>query len=147
MDKGIHFGHYAPVRTPLRFLLTSALFVTASAVAAAGCGDARKEHAVDVTESCNRLADLAGVVLSLRSATTAQEVQTAIETPLAAFVAAADRSGDKRLADLAHTYDSRFSAYLEGDASDAGNDANVALDRAGARCIELGAADDFPRNS
>jgi hypothetical protein len=87
------------------------------------------------------------VVLSVRSATTVQEVQNAIDEPLAAFVAAADQSGDGRLAELAHTYDSRFSAYLQGDDSDAGDEADIALDHAGARCTELGAANVFPHES
>jgi hypothetical protein len=70
----------------------------------------------------------------------------AIDEPLAAFVAAAERSGDGRLAELSHTYHSRFSEYVQGD-SEAGNDADIALDRAGARCTELGAANVFPQES
>jgi hypothetical protein len=43
-----------------------------------------------------------------------------------------------------------FPTYLEMegiDAREAGNDANVALDRAGARCAELGAANVFPTDA
>jgi Iap family predicted aminopeptidase len=102
---------------------------------------------VDVTEACDRLDELAGVVLSLQSATTAQEIRNAIDAPLAAFVTAADHSGDTRLAEFAHTYDSRFSDYLAREDNEAGTDANIALDQAGARCIELGATNNFPSNS
>ena len=132
------------------FHLTSVLVLATSVLIASACSDDKKEQAVDATEACNRLEDLAAVVLSVRSATVAQEVQTAIDEPLAAFVAAADQSGDERLAELAHSYDSRFSDYLEGggiDAREAASDANVALDRAGARCSELGTTNDFPSNS
>jgi hypothetical protein len=124
--------------------------VLATSVILCGCGDDKQGHDVDVTQACDRLEDLAGVVLSVRSATSAQEVQTALDGPLAAFVEAADQSGDGRLAELAHTYDSRFADYLQGsgiDARQAGNEADIALDRAGARCTELGAANVFPQES
>jgi hypothetical protein len=131
-------------------LLVSALVLTAAIVVASGCGDDNKEQAVDVTTACDRLEELAVAVQSARVATTPQEVRTAVQQPLEAFVAAADGSGDEPLADFAHTYESRFSDYLEAegiDATEAGNDANIALDRAGSRCEELDAPNDFPSNS
>ena len=131
-------------------MLASALVLTAAVALASGCGDDKKAQAVDVTTACDRLEELAVAVQSARVATTPQEVRAAVQQSLAAFVAAADGSGDEPLANFAHTYDSRFSDYLEAegiDARAAGNDANIALDRAGARCTELGAPNDFPSNS
>jgi hypothetical protein len=131
-------------------LLSSALVLCTSFAIVSGCGDSQRDKAANVTEACNRLDDLSLALLSVRSARTSQDVQTAIEKPLSAFVNAADLSGDKGLAELGHTYDSRFSAYLnaEGiDARAAGNDANIALDRAGERCSQLGATNNFSRQS
>jgi hypothetical protein len=123
-----------------------ALLIAASAPLLAGCGGGEKQNAVDVTEACDRLADLGEALLSVGSATTAQQVKTAIDEPLAAFVTAASDSGDERLTELAATYETSFGSYLEGeglDAREAGNEADVALDRAGQRCMELGASNDF----
>ena len=131
-------------------LLSSALVLCTSLAVVSGCGGNQRDQAANVTEACNRLEVLSRAVLSVRSATTSHEVQTAVEKPLSAFVSAADLSGDRGLADLGHTYDSSFSAYLnaEGiDARAAGNDANIALDRAGERCSELGATNNFPQQS
>jgi hypothetical protein len=53
-----------------------------------------------------------------------------------------------RLETLAETYDDKFMAWRTGDgigAREAGGDADIALDRAGARCLELGATNDFPQ--
>jgi hypothetical protein len=36
---------------------------------------------------------------------------------------------------------------LAREDNEAGTDANIALDQAGARCIELGATNNFPSNS
>jgi hypothetical protein len=119
-------------------------------VVVSGCSDDSKEPVVDVTAACDRLEELAVAVQSARAATTPQEVRTAVQSSLAAFVAAADGSGDDPLAGFAHTYESRFADYLEAegiDANEAGNEANTALDRAGARCTELGAANEFPSNT
>jgi hypothetical protein len=138
------------VRRRLRFLLASALLLTPAVVLASGCGDDKQAGAVDVTKACDRLEELAVAVKSAQLATTPQEVRTAVQDPLAAFVDAADESGDGPLADFAHTYESRFSDYLETegiDAREAGNDADIALDRSGARCAELGASNDFPTNT
>lgn len=136
-------------RRRIQRLLASA-FVLASVAIVAGCGGTQSDRATNVTEACNRLEDLSRAVLSVRSATTSQAVRSAVEKPLSAFVGAAERSGDRGLADLGHIYDSRFSAYLDGegiDARAAGDDANIALDRAGERCSELGATNNFPQQS
>jgi hypothetical protein len=139
-------GQYRPVPNRSSVVVRSALLLGISIAIISGCGGDDKNETADVTEACNRLDDLAGVVLSVGSATTAQEVEAAIAAPLAAFITASDKSGDDLLAELAHTYDSKFSTYLQGgsDAAGAGEDANVALDRAGARCSELGATNVFP---
>ena len=135
---------------PIHCLLSSALVLCMSLAVVSGCGGNRRDQAANATEACNRLEVLSRAVLSVRSATTSQEVQAAVEKPLSAFVSAADRSGDRGLADLGHTYDSRLSAYLTAEginARAAGNDANIALDRAGERCSELGATNNFPQQS
>ena len=131
-------------------MLISVFGVVTSVAIVAGCGGTQEDRAANITEACNRLEDLSRAVLSVRSATTAQDVRTAVEKPLSAFVSAADVSGDRGLANLGHIYDSRFSAYVDGggiDARAAGNDANIALDRAGERCSELGATNNFPQLS
>jgi hypothetical protein len=49
--------------------------------------------------------------------------------------------------DLLSTAAERFEVHLTDDgidAREAGNDADVALDRSIERCVELGAPDDFP---
>jgi hypothetical protein len=146
----MNFGSRAVTRGRIHRWLASAAVLGASVVIVSGCGGDQEETAVDVSEACNRLEDLSRAVLSVRSATTSQEVQVAVEKPLAAFVSAADVSGDKELADLGHTYDSKFSEYLSADGVDAraaGNDANIALDRAGQRCSALGATNSFPQQS
>ena len=135
---------------PIHRLLSSALVLCTSLAVVSGCGGNRRDQAANVREACNRLEVLSRAVLSVRSATTSQEVQAAVEKPLSAFVSAADRSGDRGLADLGHTYDSRLSTYLTAEginARAAGNDANIALDRAGERCSELGATNNFPQQS
>ena len=131
-------------------LLSRVLVLGASVALVSGCAGSQGDRAVNVTEACNRLEVLSLAVLSVRSATTSHEVQSAVGEPLASFVGAADLSGDKNLADLGHTFDSKFSAYLNTggiDARAAGNDANLALDLAGERCSELGATNNFPQQS
>jgi hypothetical protein len=54
---------------------------------------------------------------------------------------------DRRLAELARTYREAFAEYLEGngiDAREAGNEADIALDRSAERCMQLGATNSFP---
>ena len=99
--------------------MASAYFLAAAGVVASGCGDDKKAGAVDVTDACDRLEDLAVAVKSAQLATTPQEVRTVVQDPLAAFVDAADESGDGALADFANTYESRFSDYLEAEGIDA----------------------------
>jgi hypothetical protein len=138
------------VRWTPRLAFSSALCFAAAAVLVSGCGDGKDPGTVDVTKACDRLEELAVAVKSAQLATTPQEVRTAVQGPLTAFVDAAAESGDGPLADFARTYESRLSDYLEADgidAREAGNDADIALDRAGARCAELGASNDFPTNT
>jgi hypothetical protein len=71
-----------------------------------------------------------------------------VGSALEAFVDAAWESGDQRLRELSSTASERFEVYLTDDGIDgreAGNDADVALDRSIERCIELGAPNDFPQ--
>lgn len=103
------------------------------------------EAPAEITAACDRLEDLANAVLDVRDAQTASEVSATVQPAIDAFVEAADDSGDDRLAGLATTVDDSFSAYLSGgDSAAARNTVDSALDGAGARCIELGATNDFP---
>ncbi len=116
-----------------------ALFVASPAA----CGDDDTDTDVDVTAACDRLEDLANAVLDVHEATTAQEVRDAVAGPLDAFVDAARGSGDDQLEDLANTAAEAYPSYLAGD-DHAGETADVAIDMAAKRCIDLGATNDFP---
>jgi hypothetical protein len=111
-----------------------------------GCSDEAGERA-DVTDACDRLEELGDAILEVADASSADEVRDVVQAPLDAFSAAAASSGDVRLAQLARTYDEAFTEYLEGDgigAREAGNEADIALDRSAERCVQLGATNSFP---
>jgi hypothetical protein len=111
------------------------------------CGDDDGSVAVDATAACDRLDELANAILGVADATSADEVRDAVQAPLDAFSAAATSSGDARLAELARTADASFTEYVDGtgiDAREAGNDADIALDRSAERCTQLGATNSFP---
>jgi hypothetical protein len=115
-------------------------------VAACGDGDGGGE-AVNVTEACDRLEELADAILDAADASSTGEVRDAVQAPLDAFSAAAASSGDERLADLARTADESFAEYLAAngiDAREAGNEADIAIDRSAERCTQLGATNSFP---
>lgn len=116
------------------------------------CGDDDTSDPVDVTAACDQLEDLATAVLEgrdeVRDVESLQEFADAIEEPTARLIEEAEASGDDRLADLAHTYEEGLSIYRTGDgidAREAGNNADIAMDRAMLRCTELGATNDFPQ--
>jgi hypothetical protein len=112
-----------------------------------GCGDNDGGEAVDVTAACDRLEGLANAILGAADANSADDVRDAVQAPLNAFTAAAAASGDDRLAELARTADESFDDYLAGngiDAREAGNEADIALDRSAERCGQLGATNSFP---
>jgi hypothetical protein len=112
-----------------------------------GCGDDDGGEAVDVTAACDRLEALANAILGAADANSAYDVRDAVQAPLNAFTAAAAASGDDRLAELARTADESFDDYLAGngiDAREAGNEADIALDRSAERCGQLGATNSFP---
>jgi hypothetical protein len=138
------------VQLPLGSRRRATLLGTCVLLLPAACGDDTPDR-VDATAVCSRLEDLSTAVLEAQTdAETIEEAADVIEGPLARFVEAAEASADDELAELAHAYEEAFSAYRTGDgldAREAGNDADIALDRAGARCIELGATnpDDLPQ--
>ncbi|HWM20555.1 MAG TPA: hypothetical protein VNO51_12765 [Ilumatobacteraceae bacterium] len=115
------------------------------------CGDDDDEAGtVDVSTTCDRVKDLGNAVLTIQSASTVEEVEETLAAPIAAFVEAAETSGDEELAELAATYEANFDEYLDAeglDAREAADDVDVTLDRAAQRCIELGAMerDEFPQ--
>jgi hypothetical protein len=118
------------------------------AVLAVACGGDVSDDAVDVTAACDRLETLATAILESGDPDSMAEFVAGVDEPRDAFVEAARSSGDDRLAELAETYDDKFMAWRTGDgigAREAGGDADIALDRAGARCLELGATNDFPQ--
>lgn len=126
----------------------AAALIAAAAGAGIGCGDADPE-VVDAASTCDRLEELGVALLDVVDATTPQEIRDGVDGPLDAFTAAAMSSGDDRLEELADIARERFDVYLDAeglDAREAGNDANVALDRAAERCLELGADNDFPQD-
>jgi hypothetical protein len=126
----------------------AAALVVGLAVAAGACSDGDDAESADVTEACDRLEELGLAILDVRAATSLDEVRDGVGSALEAFVDAARESGDQRLSELSSTASERFEVYLtdEGiDGREAGNDADVALDRSIERCIELGAPNDFPQ--
>lgn len=117
---------------------------------ACGDDDDDETQTVDVTTACDRLKDLAIATLTVQSASTVDEVEEALAAPVGAFVEAAKSSGDDGLADLAATYEENFDTYLDAeglDSREAADDVDITLDRAGQRCIELGAMEleDLPQ--
>jgi len=128
-------------------LVGIAVFVGLITTIGAACSDDDDAESVDVTATCDRLEELGLAILDARSATSLDEVREAVGPPLADFVDAARDSGDQGLDELASTAAERVEVYLtdEGiDGREAGNDADLALDRSIERCVELGATNDFP---
>ena len=123
-----------------------AIAVLTLALATLGCsGDDAAQSTP--TAACDRLVNLGNAILDVRSADSLEEVRDAVSSETKDFRAAADDSGDRRLAELSRTYEDRFQTYLEKtgiDGREAGNDASIALDRAAARCIDLGYDGEFP---
>jgi hypothetical protein len=112
-----------------------------------GCSDDEHGEGLSVTEACDRLEELGDAILDAADAGSAAEVRDVVQAPLDAFAATAASSGDGRLAELARTYREAFAEYLEGngiDAREAGNEADIALDRSAERCMQLGATNSFP---
>jgi hypothetical protein len=111
------------------------------------CGDDGGGEAVDVTAACDRLEELATAIRDVADAVSVDEVRDAVQAPIDAFSTAASSSGDERLAELARTADESFTEYLTGsgiDAREAGNEADIAVDRSAERCTQLGATNTFP---
>ena len=105
-------------------------------------------RAADVAVACDALEELGNAVGDAEDATTAAEVEAAIQPPVDRFAETAAGSGDETLADLGATVKDNFSTYLTAtdaiDSREAGNAADIAVDRSAQRCIELGADNDFP---
>lgn len=100
-----------------------------------------------VTATCDALESLALAILGVHDATTFEEVQAAVDSPMAAFVDAADGSGDDELQSLAISAEQAFGLYGNDDADirrAAGDAVDAVLDEAAQRCIELGTDNDFP---
>jgi hypothetical protein len=111
------------------------------------CGHGDGVEAVNVTAACDRLEELAEAILDAADASSPDEVRDAVQAPLDAFSAAAASSGDETLADLARTAEESFANYVAGngiDAREAGNEADIAVDRSAERCTQLGATNSFP---
>jgi hypothetical protein len=121
--------------------------VVALALAAGACSEGDDAGSANVTAACDRLEELGAAILDVRSAASVDEVRSGVGPALEAFVDAARESGDPRLGELSSTAAERFEVYLTDDGIDgreAGNDADIALDRSIERCVELGAPNDFP---
>lgn len=96
--------------------------------------------------ACERLRDLANEVLALQSDQGPDQI-AAVDRAVDAFRDAAWASGDAGMASESDTIGSSFKVYLQSSGSDsqeAGQTADVAMDRAGGRCIETGAIDSMP---
>ncbi len=122
--------------------------VVVASMCGGACGDDDDSDAVDATEACDRLEVVGNAILDVRDADSLDEVRESVEPAMDAFVDAAEGSGDEQLEEQATTAAERFDVYLTGDgidAREAGNDADIALDRAIERCIEVGATNDFPQ--
>jgi hypothetical protein len=92
------------------------VFVARAARSVAACGDGDGGgEAVNVTEACDRLEELADAILDDADPSSTGEVRDAVQAPLDAFSTAAAPSGDERLADLARTADESFTEYLAGN--------------------------------
>jgi hypothetical protein len=139
-------------RVPARRSTWCAILLVGVA-AATGCDDGDDggddaESAVAVSTACDRLEDLADAVLASQDVETHEGFVEIVAAPLSAFVDAASASGDDELAAQAATYRAsleRFAASTGIDAREAANEADIALDRAGLRCLELGATNSFPQ--
>ncbi len=142
---------------PLRSWPLVSLLAVMLALALGACGGddagsaaptAGSDSSATVQDTCDRLADLGEAILGAGSAQTPDDVRAAVEEPFQSFVDEADASGDDQLTELAHLAQARFDVYLTSadglDAREAGNDADIALDRAIQRCLELGATTEFP---
>lgn len=129
--------------------------VLAVAVLVVGCGSDGLRLAVqinpptttagptDVDAVCGRLVDLANSVLGAQTATSADDVAAQVRPALADFGDAAASGGDTELAHQAGLATTAFESYLSGDNS-AGTEFNVALDAAGARCVQMGYSAKLP---
>lgn len=155
-------GHDGDVWQAPRAFLLHVLAAAAFAVPVVGCGDEKTAPTASPTTeatgsgdvdasvqaACDRLAELGTEILDVRGAQSPADVRAGVEEPFAAFVDAAEKTGDERLIDLANRAQSRFEVYVTSpdglDSREAGDDFDIALDRSGLRCIELGAAVDFP---
>jgi hypothetical protein len=105
------------------------------------------DDAAAIARACDRIEDLAEAVLANQDGAMPQAVVEAIGAPLDAFVDTAEGSGDEELADHAAAYRSAVDddATASGiDAREAANEADIALDRAGQRCRQLGATTVVP---
>jgi hypothetical protein len=100
----------------------------------------------NITTACDSVAELATAVLDAQDAETVDEIAATIQPAVDSLVEAADASGDQSLSELAATIHDAFETYLTGaaDSREAQAAANLALDRAGGRCIELGYTKGFP---
>ena len=86
-------------------------------------------------------------MLANQDAESPQAVVESIGGAVDAFVEAATRSGDDELASHTTDYRAAIDEYATAsgiDAREAANEADIALDRAGSRCSELGATNVFP---
>ncbi len=122
--------------------------VVVASMCAGACGDDDDSDAVDATEACDHLEVVGNAILDVRDADSLDEVRESVEPAMDAFVDSAEGSGDEQLEEQATNAAEHFDVYLTGDgieAREAGNDADIALDRSIERCVELGATNDFPQ--
>ena len=118
------------------------------ATAACGSDESAEPDGERVAAACDELEDLSIVVSELPDGMSLEAIGDALAAPLDEFVEAAADSGDAGLAAIADIYRSAVVAFLDGSgaaAQRAVDEADAALDLAGARCIRLGATNDFPQ--
>jgi hypothetical protein len=118
--------------------------------AAVACGDDDGDDGDvegDVTDACDALEDLGNSILEAQQSSSVDEIRETVEPSIDSFAEAAESSGDETLDDLADTAQEAFDVYITAggiDSREAGNEMDIAIDRAAARCLELGATNDFP---
>ncbi len=129
--------------------------VVVLALAAASCsggddddddGASDVEVTGDVFGACDQLEVLAFAIEGVRAAETIDEVEAAVAQPLADYATAAEASGDDDLVPLARDAEGAWTVYLGGGVvvSDTGDTFDGLIDRSLARCLELGAQNNFP---
>lgn len=135
-------------RSPGR-AIGSPLLAVAVILAVGACGDDSDDGQgepsgnASVATACDALEELAYTIQDISDSTSVAAIENQVQGPMAAFVGAAEVTGDEELSQLAETASTAFSDYL-GGAGEAQLTFDTALDSAAARCLQLGAANNFP---